>query len=62
MLQQVRECAAFINSAPGGAMNQFVPKARNFFADGQWRQPEVFAERWKDVAPKQDGPKEMTLK
>lgn len=51
MLQLVRECAAFINSAPGGARNRFVPSAAAFFQRHQWRDPAVFAERWNTNEP-----------
>lgn len=43
----VNECMAYIRKAPGGASNQFVPKALTFFEQRQWRSPEAFAERWK---------------
>lgn len=62
ILQLVRKCATFINLAPGGSRNRFVPSAAAFFQRQQWREPEVFAERWRVDEPKDDGPKEMTLK
>jgi hypothetical protein len=43
----VNECMAHIRKAPGGASNQYVPKALTFFQQRQWRSPEAFAERWK---------------
>lgn len=46
ILQAVREVASLCNAAPGGADNQFVPKARTFFSEGQWRNPGVFSQRW----------------
>lgn len=52
ILQAVREVAALCNAAPGGADNQFVPRAKTFFLERQWRSPEAFRERWK---PKTNG-------
>jgi len=43
----VNECMDHIRKAPGGAGNQYVPKALTFFQQRQWRSPEAFAERWK---------------
>lgn len=46
----VNECMTHIRKAPGGASNQYVPKALTFFQQRQWRSPEAFAERWKPRA------------
>jgi len=43
----VNSCMEHIRAAPGGASNQYVPKALTFFQQRQWRSPEAFAERWK---------------
>jgi hypothetical protein len=44
--RQVAECAEHIRKAPGGSSNRYVPTARAFFTDRQWRSPEAFAARW----------------
>jgi uncharacterized protein YdaU (DUF1376 family) len=46
ILQSVREIAALCNAAPGGADNQFIPRAKTFFTERQWRSPEAFRKRW----------------
>lgn len=42
----VQRCANFIRKAPGGSGNRYVPSARAFFAERQWRSPEAFESRW----------------
>lgn len=54
ILQAVREIAALCNGAPGGISNRYIPKAKTFFTEAQWRSPEAFRERWK---PKPDATK-----
>lgn len=44
----VQRCANFIRKAPGGSANRFVPSARSFFAERQWRSPEAFESRWQN--------------
>lgn len=48
--RQVAECAEHIRKAPGGSSNRYVPTARAFFTDRQWRSPEAFAARWAPAA------------
>jgi hypothetical protein len=48
--RQVAECAEHIRKAPGGSSNRYVPTARAFFTDRQWRSPEAFAARWSPAA------------
>ena len=48
----VNLCMEHIRAAPGGASNQYVPKALTFFQQRQWRSPEAFAERWKSATPR----------
>lgn len=52
----VNACMEHIRRAPGGAGNQYVPKALTFFQQQQWRSPEAFAERWKSAAEKAAAP------
>lgn len=56
ILQSVREISALCNAAPGGASNQFVPRAKTFFEGGQWRSPEAFKNRWSDAKGKAPSP------
>lgn len=42
----VRACADHIAAAPGGSGNRYVPSAKAFFGQQQWRSPEAFAARW----------------
>ncbi len=44
--RQVAACADHIRKAPNGPGNRFVPSAKKFFTDRQWRSPEAFAMRW----------------
>lgn len=53
ILQSVREVASLCRAAPSGSDNAFVPKAKSFFLERQWRSPEAFRERWK---PKETKP------
>jgi hypothetical protein len=40
--EAVQTCATQIAAAPGGKGNRFVPLARKFFLDRQWRSPASF--------------------
>lgn len=44
--RQVAACVEHIRQAPGGSGNRFVPSAKAFFTNRQWRSPEAFAARW----------------
>jgi len=51
MREGVQRCAAFIRQAPGGSSNRYVPTARSFFSEEQWRSPESFEGRWQREPP-----------
>jgi hypothetical protein len=52
ILAAVQQCAELIRSAPGGSGNRYVPTARAFFQNQQWRSPEGFTSRWeKETKP-----------
>lgn len=53
MREAVQKCAAHIRRAPGGSANRYVPTARTFFGDSQWRSPEAFEERWQLPQPQE---------
>lgn len=42
MQRKVEACAFLIASAEGGSGNRFVPTAKKFFEDDQWKSPEAF--------------------
>lgn len=54
---QVMACAEHIAKAPGGSGNRFVPSAKAFFTERQWRSPEAFAGRWQTDGAGGAGPK-----
>lgn len=43
----VRLCVERIEAAPGGSSNRYVPSAKKFWTEQQWRSPEAFDQRWK---------------
>lgn len=51
MREAVQLCAGHIRRAPGGSSNRYVPNARTFFAESQWRSPEAFEARWQMPQP-----------
>lgn len=55
--RQVAACAEHIAKAPGGSGNRFVPSAKAFFSERQWRSPEAFAGRWQADGAGGAGPK-----
>lgn len=52
MLRKVQACAFLIASAEGGSGNRFVPTAKKFFEDDQWKSPEAFKRFEDKPAPK----------
>ncbi len=51
MREAVQICAGHIRRAPGGSSNRYVPNARTFFVESQWRSPEAFEARWQMPQP-----------
>ncbi len=43
--------------APAGMNSEFVPSAKNFFAEEQWKHPEAFASYWKPTGKSSNGSK-----
>ncbi len=54
--QGVAKCVQHIRQAPGGSGNRYVPSAREFFAQEQWRSPESFQGRWQGKGGKASAP------
>lgn len=51
VLLAVKKCSAIILAkAPQGFSTQFVPRAKPFFEEEQWRSPEAFEQRWQTKA------------